>query len=161
MRPSSSEAKRGRNAGFNYGEAMVAPGIRKDVGPQAQGAKMNLTCGQTKRTALLIAPYSKSQPLESLTFTESFLQSNLTAVISGASLIKSSFMPWFLYETIRPHGQITESFEFKQLTEDQPISRHPQTGEPVRRLYSRPLCTMQSGHALNLRNVRSSKSPEN
>jgi len=44
-------------------------------------------------------------------------------------------MATYLYETIpsRP-GETPEQFEIRQSMNDQPLTKHPETGKPVRRL---------------------------
>ncbi len=44
-------------------------------------------------------------------------------------------MATYLYETIpsRP-GETPEQFEIRQSMNDQPLTKHPETGEPVRRV---------------------------
>lgn len=44
-------------------------------------------------------------------------------------------MPTYVYETIPEHqGEKTEYFEVKQSMNDAPLTRHPDTGKPVRRV---------------------------
>jgi hypothetical protein len=46
-------------------------------------------------------------------------------------------MATYVYETIPPHaGQEPRRFEMVQSMKDAPLTRHPDTGEPVRRLIS-------------------------
>lgn len=43
-------------------------------------------------------------------------------------------MPTYLYESIPTDGRAPERFEVTQRMSDAPLTRHPQTGEPVRRI---------------------------
>lgn len=44
-------------------------------------------------------------------------------------------MPTYLYETIPASAQETpKHYEIKQNMNDEPLTRHPETGEPVRRV---------------------------
>ena len=46
-------------------------------------------------------------------------------------------MATYVYETIpRQNGAPTRRFEFVQSMKDAPLTRHPDTGEPVRRVIS-------------------------
>lgn len=46
-------------------------------------------------------------------------------------------MPTYVYETIpQQPGASVRQFEFKQSMKDAPLSKHPETGEPVRRVIS-------------------------
>lgn len=46
-------------------------------------------------------------------------------------------MPTYVYETIpQQPGGATRQFEIKQSMKDAPLSKHPETGEPVRRVIS-------------------------
>lgn len=46
-------------------------------------------------------------------------------------------MPTYIYETIpTKKGQKAEQFELQQSMKDAPLTQHPETGEPVRRLIS-------------------------
>ena len=46
-------------------------------------------------------------------------------------------MATYLYETIpsKP-GEVPEQFEVRQSMNDRPLTKHPETGQPVRRLIS-------------------------
>jgi hypothetical protein len=43
-------------------------------------------------------------------------------------------MPTYIYETIRENGEPGERFEVVQAMSDPPLTQHPETGEPVRRV---------------------------
>lgn len=46
-------------------------------------------------------------------------------------------MPTYIYETLRPDGDGQgERFEVRQSIGDPPLTRHPETGLPVRRVIS-------------------------
>lgn len=47
-------------------------------------------------------------------------------------------MPLYVYETIRDDGEPGEMFEVFQPMSDEPLTRHPETGEPVRRVIQPP-----------------------
>lgn len=47
-------------------------------------------------------------------------------------------MPIYLYEVVLPDGSGGEQFEVFQKMSDDPLTRHPQTGEPVRRVFTEP-----------------------
>lgn len=43
-------------------------------------------------------------------------------------------MPIYVYETIRSDGKPGERFEIMQRMSDEPLTKHPETGEPVERV---------------------------
>ncbi|MFT3870084.1 MAG: zinc ribbon domain-containing protein [Nibricoccus sp.] len=44
-------------------------------------------------------------------------------------------MPTYIYETVpKKSGAKTKRFEIKQSMKDKPLTKHPETGEPVRRV---------------------------
>lgn len=45
-------------------------------------------------------------------------------------------MPMYQYETIPTAGEPAERFELRQSINDAPVTVHPQTGTPVRRVIS-------------------------
>ena len=47
-------------------------------------------------------------------------------------------MPFYVYEVILPDGSGGEKFEVTQSMSDPPLTRHPETGEPVRRVITPP-----------------------
>ncbi|NCW28223.1 MAG: zinc ribbon domain-containing protein [Verrucomicrobia bacterium] len=55
-------------------------------------------------------------------------------------------MATYIYETIptKP-GEYPEQFELQQSMNDQPLTRHPKTGQPVRRLISGGLGIIGTG----------------
>lgn len=47
-------------------------------------------------------------------------------------------MPTYDYAVIKPDGTLGESFEVFQSMSAPPLEKHPETGEPVKRLVSAP-----------------------
>ena len=47
-------------------------------------------------------------------------------------------MPFYEYEVILENGEAGERFEVMQKMSDPPLTHHPETGEPVRRVISAP-----------------------
>ncbi len=47
-------------------------------------------------------------------------------------------MPTYAYEVIEPDGSDGEVFEVVQHMKDDPLTEHPETGQPVRRVYLPP-----------------------
>lgn len=47
-------------------------------------------------------------------------------------------MPVYVYEVILPDGSPGPRFEIKQKISDPPLGKHPETGEPVRRIIQPP-----------------------
>lgn len=47
-------------------------------------------------------------------------------------------MPLYVYEVVLPDGTGGEAFEVLQGMADAPLSAHPETGEPVRRVFGSP-----------------------
>ncbi|MFG0295211.1 MAG: FmdB family transcriptional regulator [Maioricimonas sp. JB045] len=47
-------------------------------------------------------------------------------------------MPIYVYEVIQPDGEGGEQFELFQQFSDAPLTEHPETGEPVRRVIQPP-----------------------
>lgn len=47
-------------------------------------------------------------------------------------------MPLYLYEVVRPDGSAGEQFEVLQKMSDAALTKHPETGEPVRRVFGEP-----------------------
>ena len=43
-------------------------------------------------------------------------------------------MPTYVYQVIREDGQPGEEFEVEQSIKDAPLTKHPETGEPVERV---------------------------
>jgi len=50
-------------------------------------------------------------------------------------------MPTYVYEIIRDDGEEGEQFEVYQRMSDEPLTRHPETGQPVRRVFQPPHIT--------------------
>ena len=48
-------------------------------------------------------------------------------------------MPTYVYEVLDGAGQPCERFEIEQRMTDEPLTRHPETGAPVRRMFLPPL----------------------
>lgn len=47
-------------------------------------------------------------------------------------------MPLYVYEVVLPDGTGGEQFEILQKMSDPPLSRHPETGQQVRRIFAEP-----------------------
>jgi hypothetical protein len=47
-------------------------------------------------------------------------------------------MPLYVYEVVLPSGEGGEQFEVIQRMADAPLTTHPETGEPVRRVLAEP-----------------------
>jgi predicted nucleic acid-binding Zn ribbon protein len=47
-------------------------------------------------------------------------------------------MPLYVYQVIEPDGSDGEVFEFMQRMSDPPLTVHPESGKPVRRLLAAP-----------------------
>ena len=47
-------------------------------------------------------------------------------------------MPLYVYEVVLPDGSAGEAFEVLQGMGDPPLDKHPETGEPVRRVFGVP-----------------------
>jgi predicted nucleic acid-binding Zn ribbon protein len=47
-------------------------------------------------------------------------------------------MPLYQYEVIMADGSSGEQFEVFQSMADEPLSKHPETGQPVRRVFGAP-----------------------
>ena len=47
-------------------------------------------------------------------------------------------MPTYDYAVIKPDGTLGERFEVFQSMSDKPLEKHPETGEPVKRMISAP-----------------------
>lgn len=44
-------------------------------------------------------------------------------------------MPTYVYEVVSENGEPGERFEYVQPMSDEPLSKHPETGQPVRRVF--------------------------
>ena len=47
-------------------------------------------------------------------------------------------MPLYVYEVVLPDGTGGEQFEVLQKMADPPLKEHPETGQPVRRVFGEP-----------------------
>lgn len=47
-------------------------------------------------------------------------------------------MPIYIYEVVREDGKDGEIFEYEQSMKESPLKVHPETGEPVKRVYLPP-----------------------
>jgi hypothetical protein len=47
-------------------------------------------------------------------------------------------MPLYVYEVVLPDGSTGEQFEVMHKMADEPLTTHPETGEPVRRVFVEP-----------------------
>jgi len=47
-------------------------------------------------------------------------------------------MPLYVYEVILPDGTSGEAFEVLQTMSEAPLKKHPETGEPVQRVFGTP-----------------------
>ena len=47
-------------------------------------------------------------------------------------------MPLYVYEVVQPDGTGGDQFEVFQKMADDPLTKHPETGEPVRRIFVEP-----------------------
>lgn len=47
-------------------------------------------------------------------------------------------MPTYVYEVILPDGESGQVFEVEQSMSDEPLTEHPTTGQPVRRVITAP-----------------------
>ena len=47
-------------------------------------------------------------------------------------------MPTYVYEVIEKNGEPGERFEIVQAMADEPLTKHPETGQPVRRVFLPP-----------------------
>ena len=47
-------------------------------------------------------------------------------------------MPIYVYEVVKPDGQTGDRFEIQQSMSDPALEKHPETGEPVRRVFLPP-----------------------
>lgn len=54
-------------------------------------------------------------------------------------------MPTYVYETVPEAGAAAERFEVRQGMAEGPLTRHPETGVPVRRVVSGGLATFTGG----------------
>jgi hypothetical protein len=47
-------------------------------------------------------------------------------------------MPLYVYEVVQPDGTGGEQFEVLQMMSDAALTKHPETGAPVRRIFGEP-----------------------
>jgi predicted nucleic acid-binding Zn ribbon protein len=52
-------------------------------------------------------------------------------------------MPTYVYVIVKPDGTDGEPFEVVQRMSDEPLTKHPETGEPVRRVPTAPNLSLQ------------------
>ncbi len=62
-------------------------------------------------------------------------------------------MPIYVYEEIRDDGAPGEQFEIHQSMADEPLTRHPQSGVPVRRVLQAPFIGGQWSDSAMARSV--------
>jgi predicted nucleic acid-binding Zn ribbon protein len=65
-------------------------------------------------------------------------------------------MPLYVYQVVEPDGSEGAVFEVMQRMKDEPLTTHPETGKPVRRLIAVPNAVTRFG-AGNLSNERLGK----
>lgn len=56
-------------------------------------------------------------------------------------------MPTYDYAVIKPDGTLGERFEVFQAMSDKPLTKHPETGEPVKRMVSAPGLALKHSEA--------------
>ena len=66
-------------------------------------------------------------------------------------------MPFYVYEVVREDGQPGERFEVQQSMNDPPLTEHPETGAPVRRVIQPPHVTGTSSLARADRTLKDDK----
>ncbi len=57
-------------------------------------------------------------------------------------------MPTYVYETVPPAGTEPETFEVRQSMSEAPLTHHPETGVPVRRVISGGRGPLTQGHGV-------------
>ena len=65
-------------------------------------------------------------------------------------------MPLYVYQVIEPDGSEGEVFEVMQRMSDAPLTTHPESGKPVRRIIAAPNAVTRYGSG-NLSNERLGK----
>ena len=65
-------------------------------------------------------------------------------------------MPMYVYQVIEPDGSDGEVFELIQRMSDPPLTTHPESGKPVKRLLAAPNAVTRFG-AANLSNANLSR----
>ena len=58
-------------------------------------------------------------------------------------------MPTYVYAMVNPDGSDGATFEFMQRMTDTPLTKHPETGEPVRRVPTMPNLSLQWSEGAN------------
>lgn len=59
-------------------------------------------------------------------------------------------MPTYVYETVSlKQGEASETFEVRQSMADPPLTRHPETGRPVRRVISGGFGVLKRGNSVS------------
>lgn len=66
-------------------------------------------------------------------------------------------MPIYVYEIVRDDGQPGEQFEVVQRFTDPPLTHHPETGQPVRRVLTTPSIGGKWSDSAMQRNVSDNK----
>lgn len=65
-------------------------------------------------------------------------------------------MPTYVYAVVLPDGSLGEHFELSQRMSDPPLDRHPETGQPVRRVPQVPMLGGQHSAAADRRKTSDS-----
>lgn len=68
-------------------------------------------------------------------------------------------MPTYTYEIINADGSSGETFQIERRMSDPPLERHPETNEPVRRVFT-PINVAGPGSDLHLKSQMSDKNLE-
>lgn len=55
-------------------------------------------------------------------------------IILSCSAVSYPTMPTYVYEVVRADGEPGEQFEIEQSIKEPPLTKHPETGEPVQRV---------------------------
>lgn len=69
-------------------------------------------------------------------------------------------MPTYVYEIVQPDGSAGERFEYVQKMSDPPLSEHPETGQPVRRVITAPYIGGAWGDSAMERSMKDDKKLE-
>src|SRR5262245_17595966 len=69
-------------------------------------------------------------------------------------------MPIYVYEVIAEDGSSGEQFELFQSMADEPLTKHPQTGAPVRRVFQPPFIGGQWSDSAMQRSVKDDRKLE-
>lgn len=62
-------------------------------------------------------------------------------------------MPTYVYAVVNPDGSLGETFEVVQSMRDDPLTKHPQTGEPVQRVITAPQIVSEHSTASDKRKM--------